>query len=96
GTEAVGAFWAAPEDIVRRCGLNVRALMFPQRMNLLELSRAGNVSEALALARARPVVPVLPQLEKTDDAIHAHIPEAAGFGGSNFIFSRREPEPQKA
>lgn len=93
GTEAVGAFWDAPEDIVGRHGLDIGALMFPQRMNLIELARARCVAEALALARSRPVVPILPKLEKTDDAVFSNIPEAAGYGGSRFIFSKRPPAP---
>lgn len=96
GTEAVGAFWAAPEDVIGKYGLNIEALMFPQRMNLLELCRAGTLRDAVSLARARPVVPVMPQMEKVVDAIIAHIPEEAGYGGSRFIFSKRGLKPQNA
>ncbi|MEX1147051.1 MAG: NUDIX hydrolase [Sphingomonadales bacterium] len=88
GNEAVGAFWVAPEDMVGRHGYDIKTLMFPQRLNLLELSRARTVTEALEIGVRRPVVPILPELEKTDEGIFAHIPEEAGYGGSRFLFAK--------
>lgn len=89
GTEAVGAFWSAPEYLVEKYGLDIRALMFPQRMNLMELARAADVTEAVELGRQRPVVPIMPVLEVTEDTIFSNIPEEAGFGGSRFVFAKR-------
>ena len=96
GTEAVGAQWIAPEDMIGTHGDSIKTLMFPQRMNLLELTRARTVNEAIEVASTRPVVPVMPRLEKTDAEILAHIPEQAGFGGGTFVFANLDASAQRS
>lgn len=93
GTEAVGAFWIAPEDMIGQYGYNIDALMFPQRMNLLELCRVRTVRDAIEMARLRPMTPITPRIENARDAIYAHIPEEAGFGGSRFLFAKLPQKP---
>lgn len=86
GEEAVQALWVAPDEMIARYGHDISKLMFPTRMSLSVLAGAGTVDEATALVRERPVVPITPQLEKRADGIYAHVPEAAGFGGTVFPF----------
>ena len=95
GGEAVSAFWARPEEMVEKYGNDITLLMFPTRTSLRLLSKAATVSDALALARRRPVVPITPKLEERADGIWAHVPAAADLGGTVLPFSLKKV-PQEA
>jgi 8-oxo-dGTP pyrophosphatase MutT (NUDIX family) len=86
GGEAVNSFWVRPADLLERAGYPSKNLWFPQRMNLLKLSQARNVREALDLARKARIVAVKPRVVRDEDGAVAHIPLEAGYGGSEFPF----------
>jgi 8-oxo-dGTP pyrophosphatase MutT (NUDIX family) len=81
GNEAVAHEWVEPGELIMRAGLEFRDLVLPTRMNLLLLSKSGNLAEAMADARARPVFPVVPVPTKGEDGtLVLHIPAEAGYG----------------
>lgn len=86
GGEAVKSFWVRPCDLVEEFDGHPNKLWFPQRMNLLKLSRARNVREALDTARKAVIVPVMPRVVRGEKVAVAHIPLAAGYGGTEFPF----------
>ncbi|WP_174273195.1 NUDIX hydrolase [Sphingomonas bacterium] len=79
GSEAIALEWAAPADLLARADAGERALLFPTRMNLARLAESRSVAEALAAARARPIVTVLPQIERRPDGIVGRVPGDAGY-----------------
>lgn len=93
GIEAVSALWTAPEEMIELFAHDSDLLMFPTRMSLGVLAQARDVAEAIAIVRRRPLVPILPRIEKRPDGIYAHIPAEAGFGGSLFRFQLKERIP---
>ena len=61
--------------------------MFPTRMNLQMLAESNTVADALAAARNRKVVTVLPEVTRVDGGRIMRIPEEAGYGFSEIVFS---------
>jgi predicted RNase H-like HicB family nuclease len=55
-------------------------IIFPTRMNLVKLGQAKSVAEAIARAKAAPVVTVEPTVEVQDGQQVLVIPEDAGYG----------------
>ncbi|MGE3335711.1 MAG: hypothetical protein AB7I36_18860 [Rhodospirillaceae bacterium] len=86
GEESVDSLWITPERAL--AGAAGGKLEFVTRRNLEKLNRAGTVMKALATARASRIVIVLPVVEDTPDGRRAHLPAAAGYGGSVFHFDR--------
>jgi 8-oxo-dGTP pyrophosphatase MutT (NUDIX family) len=84
GREVVDAVWMTPSAVLRGADEKCIKLVFATRMNLVKLSRSKTVSDALAAARAAPVVTVTPVIEKTNAGPFIQIPEAAGYGGTRF------------
>jgi 8-oxo-dGTP pyrophosphatase MutT (NUDIX family) len=77
GRESVDSVWIRPQDaIADRKRWNV---VFPTKLNLMKLSAANSVAEALALARANPAVTVMPWIEQTPDGTRLRIREDAGY-----------------
>ncbi|MGH6878043.1 MAG: NUDIX hydrolase, partial [Rhizomicrobium sp.] len=77
GRESVDSLWVRPQDAV--ANPERWKLMFPTRLNLMKLSRAQSVEEALAAARAAPPVTVEPWIESGADGKFVHIPADAGY-----------------
>ncbi len=63
GTESVDSAWVAPDAALAAADAGRRTIIFPTRMNLAELARAGSIAEAVARATREPIVTVLPQLD---------------------------------
>ena len=80
GSETVDAEWIGPQEALRLGELGERTVIFPTRMNLRRLAESGSVAEALAAARARPMVTVEPQIERRDGESWLILPEAFGYG----------------
>lgn len=81
GNEAVAHEWVEPGELIVRAGLEYRDLVLPTRMNLLLLSRSTDSAGAMADARVRPVVPVLPVPTRGEDGtVVLRIPAEAGYG----------------
>jgi 8-oxo-dGTP pyrophosphatase MutT (NUDIX family) len=80
GGESVDGFWIAPQTALREAEAGRRTLLFPTHMNLLKLTRFGNVAEAVDAARQSPIVSVMPRVERTATGRTLHIPATAGYG----------------
>lgn len=80
GREAVDHEWVRPADLLERRVRGEAKLMFPTRLNLEVLARAGSAAEAEAAARSREVVTVEPQVVERADGKVLVIPAAAGYG----------------
>ncbi len=82
GREAIEIVWAKPRYALDEARQGRFGLMFPTRLNLEVLTSCRSVQQALKLARARPVVPVMPEVFERDGETWARIPQAAGYGVS--------------
>src|SRR6185503_8630721 len=81
GAESVGSLWIAPRQILADATSGKMRVEFATRMNLQPLLAAGTVEDALAAARARRIVTVLPEV--SSDEI-ARLPLEAGYGAEFF------------
>lgn len=80
GWETVDAEWIEPAEALRLAETGERKIIFPTRMNLQLLAEASSADEAIALARARPAVVVLPRVEPREGGPVLVIPPEAGYG----------------
>jgi len=80
GWETVEAEWIAPAEVLRLAALGQRKVIFPTRMNLQLLAEASGAEDAVARARARPLVPVEPKVAETPEGKVLVIPPDAGYG----------------
>ena len=80
GREAVDAVWVDPAAILAEGEANRVKMVFATRMNLKKLAQSRTVAEALAAARAAPIVTVTPERVKTPDGLVIRIPPEAGYG----------------
>jgi len=78
GGEAVDSVWIRPDDAIAPGSR--WTVIFPTRMNLIKLSRNATVSEALARARAEPLVTVEPWIENGPAGAILRIQPDAGYG----------------
>ena len=79
GHESVDSAWLTPARVIEEGDAGRWTVIFPTRLNVLKLGRSRTVNEALANARANPVVTVLPQMIKREDGPYLKIPEEAGY-----------------
>lgn len=79
GSESVDSLWMRPADALAAAGTGRRTVIFPTRMNLAKLARSDTVAQALAAARAAPVVTVLPRVVKGADGPRLCLPADAGY-----------------
>ncbi len=80
GREAVDAEWIAPAEALRLAEAGERRVIFPTRMNLKLLAEASSVEDAIARARARRLVTVLPAVEEREGRRLLILPPDAGYG----------------
>jgi 8-oxo-dGTP pyrophosphatase MutT (NUDIX family) len=80
GFESVDSVWISPNAALAEADAKRMTIIFPTRMNLKMLAAHQTVADALAAAHARPVVTVLPWVEKRDGKPHLIIPPDAGYG----------------
>ena len=80
GRETVDAEWIAPAEALRLASAGERKIIFPTRMNLQLLAEATSGPDTVARARARTLVPVLPQVVQRDGARYLSLPPDAGYG----------------
>lgn len=80
GREIVTVEWVKPQDIVARAQRGERGIMFPTLLNLMRLAQSDDVDSALAVAAMRPLFTVLPRIERRAGSTYIVIPEAAGYG----------------
>lgn len=84
GDETVSLEWVRPSDALARSAAGEQTLLFPTLMNLKRLAESEDAASAIAAARARPVVTVLPRVERRGDELVVVIPEEAGYGITEF------------
>jgi 8-oxo-dGTP pyrophosphatase MutT (NUDIX family) len=77
GRESVDSVWVNPLEAINDKRWTI---IFPTKMNLLKLGRAKTVAEALARAKAEPIVTVEPKVMPKGDGQVLTIPEEAGYG----------------
>lgn len=80
GSESVDSVWIEPSVAASEADAGRRTMVFPTRQNVLKLGEARNVAEAIAQAKARHIVTVLPWLKTEDDgSVWLNIPPDAGY-----------------
>ena len=85
GQEAVDSLWITPRSACEDADATARTILFPTRMNLEKAGRHRSVAEALAAARAAPVVTVRPEVRMVEQRRVLCIPFEAGYGGGEFL-----------
>ena len=84
GREMADGFWIAAGDIIAEAAAGKRVLVPATRFNLELLAESRTVAEAIAAARARRIVTVLPRRVVTPDGPRMMIPPEAGYPASSF------------
>jgi 8-oxo-dGTP pyrophosphatase MutT (NUDIX family) len=77
GSESVDSVWVNPNEAI---GDKRWTIIFPTKMNLMKLARAKTVADAIAAAKAAPIVTVEPKVVPKGDGQVLTIPENAGYG----------------
>lgn len=95
GVENRAVRWRRPSTVLEEWTAGARTLMFPTRLNLMKLSRAATVAEALAQTRRTPVISVEPQLLE-DGRRRLVIPKEAGFGVTEATQEELDPVERSA
>lgn len=80
GRETVDAEWIAPAEALRLTAAGERKVIFPTRMNLQLLAEASSAADAVARAKARTLVTVLPQMQSRESGRVLVLPPDAGYG----------------
>ena len=80
GFETVDAEWVPPAEALRLQQTGERTIVFPTRLNLRLLADSTSTAEALAIAAARPVVPIEPSVDRRPDGLWVSIPPDVGYG----------------
>lgn len=88
GHELVDSVWINPADAIAAGKRKEYAIMFPTRMNLWVLAQSETVDDAMAAARARQVVTVLPQVELVEGVEMLQIPASAGYPLTSIEFAK--------
>lgn len=86
--EVVSAAWLRPQAVVAAAEAAELNLMFATYMNLRWLARHGTAAAALAAARVRPIVTVIPEPADSPQGRVFRIPEAAAYGETDVLEHR--------
>jgi len=84
GREAVDSVWINPGHALREQQAGNYTIIFPTRLNLKMLDESKSVDAAIAAARARRIVSVLPEATTLNGERALRIPLEAGYGGDVF------------
>jgi len=80
GHESVDSVWTTVDAAVEAEAKGERTIIFPTLVNLQKLGRCTNVDDAFAAAQAKPVVTVLPSVQKNDEGVAMlTLPEEADY-----------------
>lgn len=79
GVEASAHTWIRPEQALTDFRAGRRQMIMPTEFNLETLTGFETATEALEASRERPVVPVLPRVEKHAGGRRVTIPRGAGY-----------------
>lgn len=80
GSESVEGIWIRPDVALREADAGRRTLVFATAMNLKKLTQFSTVAETVAATRGKPVVTVMPRMERTPEGRKLIIPAEAGYG----------------
>lgn len=87
GYETVDAEWLSPSKALKLGVSGERTIIFPTRLNLQLLAEAASADDCVARAKAREIVPVLPEVIQRDGTNILTIPANAGYGAAYEILS---------
>ena len=79
GHESVDSVWISPSDALTGADDGRYTIIFPTRLNIEMLSESESVETAMEMAVERPIVPVLPWMDKREDGVYLCIPPEAGY-----------------
>lgn len=79
GHESVDSVWITPGQVLEDASAGTRTVIFPTLRNIEKLGESETAAEAIAAARANPIVTVTPWTEKRDDGVWLRIPTEAGY-----------------
>lgn len=79
GTENVALRWLTADEALAAGASGAAQLIFPTRRNLERLALFDSHDAAVADARAHPVTPICPVLERRADGDHLCIPAGLGY-----------------
>lgn len=79
GHESVDSVWITPAEAEAARAAGRRTIIFPTLLNVRKLGRAATVAEAVANARSRPIVTVLPRVERRGGTPTMVLPADAGY-----------------
>ena len=89
GHESTASVWLTPAALVEAADAGTWYVMFPTRLNAQKFGRSATVAEALAAARAAPVVAVMPRGRKVEGGRRLRIPAEAGYGLTEALVDAR-------
>lgn len=84
GSEAVDSIWIEPQAAIDGTSEGRFKLVFATRMNLNRIGASASMEDAMAQARATPVVTIMPEYIETPEGTSIRIPAEAGYGASLF------------
>jgi hypothetical protein len=79
GHESVDSVWISPSDALTGADDGRYTIIFPTRLNIEMLSESDSVETAMEMAIERPIVSVLPWMDKREDGVYLCIPPEAGY-----------------
>jgi 8-oxo-dGTP pyrophosphatase MutT (NUDIX family) len=79
GSESTDSVWIGPQEAIDEAAAGKRTLVHATTKNLELLAEGKTVVGAIAAAKARKIVTVLPWVEARDGKKFLHIPEGAGY-----------------
>ena len=85
GSESVDSVWITPERACVEADAGKRTVIFPTRLNIEKVGQSRTVEDAIAAAKAAPVVTVLPESVKVEGGRIMRIPEEAGYGAAELF-----------
>ncbi len=84
GREMVDSVWLRPADAQAQAAAGSRTIVPATLLNVAKLGFSSTVAEALAAARAKPVVTVQPEPVGQAEGMLLRIPAEAGYGVTEF------------
>jgi 8-oxo-dGTP pyrophosphatase MutT (NUDIX family) len=84
GKESTDSIWVSPREALEGGESGRFKLPFPTTRNLIKLGKQGSVEAALAEARGKPIVTVMPVMTRLNGGRQLRIPREAGYDGELF------------
>jgi 8-oxo-dGTP pyrophosphatase MutT (NUDIX family) len=84
GRESTDSIWVSPHEALEGGQTGRFKLPFPTTRNLIKLGKQNKVGSALADARGKPIVTVMPVMTRLNGGRQLRIPAEAGYDGEVF------------